>query len=314
MKIKRMVFSLWVIMLIACHPSGQHRYQGYVEGENIYLASPNAGILQKLFVRRGESVHKGRLLFKLDEQPQQLIVKQREADLRQAKQTLIDLKKPRRTPEIEAIEARIAQAEAKRQLAELRVKRRKALYARHAIDKESVDEAIAAYEEQKQLKEQYEQDLALAKLGSREKQIEAQAARVQALNEQLQEAKWQLEQKTIKAPAAGIIYDTFYEEGEYVANQQPVLALLTPENVRIEFFVPVTELSHLHAGQNIQFICYSCNQESSAEINYISPEAEYVPPLVYSRENDDKIVFRVKARILQPESYKPGQPVTVLLR
>lgn len=301
------------MLLYGCDLSSGHSYQGYVEGENIYLSSPNGGILKKRFVDRGDAVEKDQVLFKLDADPQALLVKQRQAQLTQAQNTLKDLENPRRVPEISAIEAQIAQTQASIELAELRVKRRKELYKRNAIDKDALDAALANLTEQQQLKNQYEQNLALAKMGSRDEQIKAQKAQVLAITEQLKQAQWELDQKTVLAPAAGVIFETYYDEGEYVANQQPVLSLLTPEHVRIEFFVPVQELAHLQVNQKISFLCYGCQSKSTAVIDYISPEVEYVPPLVYSRENDDKLVFRVKANIEQPRLFKPGQPVTVYL-
>ncbi|QBR84633.1 HlyD family efflux transporter periplasmic adaptor subunit [Legionella israelensis] len=312
--IKRFLFfTLLTLLLLSCGKPKEHHYQGYVEGENVFLASPNSGVLEKLLVQRGERVGQGQMLFKLDSDPEQLLVKQRRAELIQAQQTLQDLKRPRRPPEIAAIKAQIKQTEARIKLAELVVKRRRELYERNATDKETMDEAVAEYEELQQLKAQYQANLALAQLGSRERQIKAQQALVESLEEKLQEAKWQLAQKSLSAPANGFIFDTFFREGEFVGTQQPVLALLPPENIRIEFFIPVDHLSKIYLRQKIAFKCYGCDKKSEATVSYISPEAEYIPPLVYSRENAEKLVFRIKARVAEPWMFKPGQPVTVIL-
>ncbi|ASQ47112.1 HlyD family secretion protein [Legionella clemsonensis] len=306
-------FPCILILLVGCGQSSQHRYQGYIEGENVYLASPNAGILKQLFVHRGDRVRKGQLLFQLDENPQALEVKQREADLIQAQKTLTDLEQPRRIPEIEAIKAQIEQTDARLKLAEIRVRRMEALYAKQAIDKDSVDAAIAHYQEQQQLKAQYESNLQLARLGSRNEQIKAQQAQVISLEARLKEAQWQLAQKRRYAPADGYIFDIYYRVGEFVGSQQAVLSLLPPENVRVQFFVPVEDLPQFKRGQKIKFLCFGCSQLSTAIIDYISPEAEFIPPLVFSRENKNKLVFRIKARIEQPDKFKPGEPVTVIL-
>lgn len=309
---KKFLSLVFLIGLAACHRD-EHRYQGYVEGENIYLASPYSGILTQLFVHRGDPVKKGERLFELDMNPQVLVVKQDEASLLQAQKVLSDLEKPRRTPEIEAIRAQIEQTDARLKLAEIRVHRVEELYRKGAIDKDSVDAAISTYREQQQLKAQYESNLQLAKLGSRDEQIKAQQAQVLALTAKVNESKWQLEQKKMYAPDDGYIYDTYYRVGEFVGAQQAVLSLLSPKNVRIEFFVPVNVLPQIHRGQKIQFLCYGCSDRGTAVINYISPEAEFIPPLVYSRENDNKLVFRIKAQIEQPNAFKPGQPVSVIL-
>lgn len=314
MKANCWITILLTLLLLGCGNGNERSYQGYVEGENIYLASPYSGILEQLAVKRGQSVTQGQLLFKLDPSPQSLTIKQYQSDLQQAKDVLQDLKNPRRTQEIAAIEAQIEQVNAQLQLAQIRVGRNQKLYEKQAVDKDRLDEAIALYEQQKQLKAQYESNLALARLGSRDEQIKAQEAQVKAVAARLSEAEWQLAQKTLYAPAAGLIFDTFYREGEFVANQQAVLALITPENVHIEFFVPVEELAHVRTGDAILFTCMGCEKNYPATISYISPEAEYAPPLIYSRENQDKLVFRIQAAMTSFNQFKPGQPVTVILK
>lgn len=313
MKIIYFVMLSFAGLLLSCGHSGEHRYQGYVEGENIYLASPYSGILEKLAVQRGQQVSQGQFLFQLDPEPQTQAIAQYQSDLQQAQNLLQDLKNPRRVQEIEAIEAQIEQVEAQLKLADIRVSRNRKLYEKQAVDKDRLDEAVALYEQQKQLKAQYEANLALAKLGSRDEQIKAQQAQVNSIAARLSEARWQLAQKTIYAPAAGIIFDTFYRQGEFVGPQQAVLALLTAQNVHIEFYVPVEELTHLKVGKAIQFICMGCDKQEQATVSYISPEAEYAPPLVYSRDNQDKLVFRIQATLASFNQYKPGQPVTVII-
>ncbi|WP_019215981.1 HlyD family secretion protein, partial [Legionella tunisiensis] len=118
---------------------------------------------------------------------------------------------------------------------------------------------------------------------------------------------------TVYAPNDGYIFDTYYREGEFVGSQQAILSLLPPNNVHIEFFVPVEALTQLRRGQEISFLCDGCMKTSQATINYISPEAQYIPPLVYSRDNNDKLVFRIKAKLRYPDEFKPGQPVSVFL-
>ncbi|WP_133140508.1 HlyD family secretion protein [Legionella genomosp. 1] len=310
---KFFLILLTIGSLIACHQSQERQIQGYVEGENIYLASPYSGILETLAVQRGQMVKKGDLLFQLDKNPEFLQIKQFEADLQQAKNLLKDLENPRRKPEIAAIQAQIEQTEAQIKLAEVRVRRYQELYRKQAASKDVLDEAVAVYQEQVKLKEQYESNLRLARLGSREEQINAQKAQIASFAERLSVAKWQLEQKRLYAPADGLIFDTYYRVGEFVGSQKAVLSLLTPANVRIEFFVPVELLAALKVGQKIEFLCDGCRTRAQALISYISPEAQYIPPLVYSRENTDKLVFRIKADLREFNEFKPGQPVTVFI-
>ena len=313
MKINALNILIMMAILSGCNNSEPHQYQGYVEGENIYLAVPFSGNLSKVLVQRGQHVNAGDLLFKLDDNPEALTVKESSASLLQAKQVYKDLISARRQPEIDAISAQIGQADAQIALAALRVKRNQELYVKHAIDKDSVDASVEHYQELTHLKAQYEANMSLAKMGSREHQIKAQQEQISALVAKLDQAQWELMQKSVFAPAEGVIFDTYFKLGEFVGVQQPVASLLTPANILIEFFVPAEGLAGLHVGKKITFDCDGCNKNNQAAIQYISPEAEYVPPLVYSRDNRDKLVFRVKASIHDAAKFKPGQPVVVMV-
>jgi HlyD family secretion protein len=309
-----LIFAL-ILPVTSCNNDGQHhQFAGYVEGENIYLASPFYGVLEQLAVHRGQKVKKGELLFHLDNNPQIINLGQVQAELEQANSTLADLKKPRRTPEINAIQAQIDQTNAQIKLADIRVSRYQKLYNKQATDKDSLDAALATLQQQQALKLQYESNLALAQLGSRDDQIIAQQKHIDTLTARYNEAKWELAQKTLYAPASGVIFDTYYRQGEFVAAQQSVLSILTPDNIRIEFFVPLEYLTKIKVGQKISFDCDGCAENNSAVISYVSPDAEYLPPLVYSRDNDSNLVFRIKAHIDNPLAFKPGQPVTVNLK
>ncbi len=307
------VIIIMVLLINGCNFNEKDQIEGYVEGENIYIASPFYGVLENLAVQRGDRVSKGTLLFSLDPNPQQMNINQAQADLAQALSVLADLKKPKRIQEIEAIEAQIAQTNAQITLADIRVSRYQKLVNKQASDKDSLDVALANLQQQKQLKTQYEANLALAKLGSRDDLIRAQQSQVDSLKAKIAIAQWELSQKTLYAPANGVIFDTYFRTGEYVTAQQPVLSLLTPENIRIEFFVPLEFLAKLKTGQKISFDCEGCAKNNPAVISYISPDAEFLPPLVYSRENNTKLVFRIKAQINSPVLFKPGQPVMVNL-
>ena len=307
-----MLYLICIIGLTACEPRYSH-VQGYVEGENIYLASQNPGNLIHLMIRRGQFVKKGDLIYQLDPNPQKISVLEALSEYNQAEHTLKDLILPRRQPEIDAIEAQIAQSAAQIKLADLRVARNQTLYSKHVMDLDTLDAAIERQTEALQLKAQYMANLALAQQGARSEQILAQDSIMKAQKEKLAQARWELAQKTQRAPADGLIFDTYFKEGEYVPAQKPVASLLSARQVRIDFFVSTVQLSLLKIGQEIGYTPYGSQKIQHAKVTYISPEAEYVPPLIYSRDNQENLVFRVKADLKHDFSVKPGQPVVVWL-
>jgi len=312
MSVRPFIFAFCIMILLGCHQP-KNQYQGYIEGENIYLTSPFAGALVQMIVHRGDQVKKGDLLFVLDPNPQQFDVNQEKALLSQAQATLADLKKSKRPPEIDAVKAQIEQTNAQMSLAAIRVKRNQILYDKHVMDKDTLDAATERLHEVTALKAQLEANLALAELAARPDVIRAQAFQLDALTAILHKMQWQQNQKSIYAPADGIIFDTYYRENEYVSAERAVAALLTHENTRIEFFVPLQQLADLHIGKSVAFSYETSTAMNKATITYISPEAEYMPPLVYSRDNSEKIVFRVKASVEHGERLIPGEPVMVTI-
>jgi HlyD family secretion protein len=129
------------------------------------------------------------------------------------------------------------------------------------------------------------------------------------------QANWRLDQLRRAAPAAGVIVDTLYREGEWVAAGSPVVRMLPPANIKVRFFVPQAELSRLPVGQEVTIRCDGCASTVAARVSYVATEPEYTPPIIYSNENRSKLVFMIEARPDEAEraALRPGQPVEVSL-
>lgn len=137
-------------------------------------------------------------------------------------------------------------------------------------------------------------------------------ARLEAAKQALIQLEKKLADAAPKAPTAGLIEDTFFRPGEFVTAGQPVLSLLPPENIKARFFVPQAEVPHLKVGQAVTLTCDGCAQPIAATINYISAEAEYTPPVIYSVGSRDKLMFMLEAKPNQFAEYlRPGLPVDV---
>lgn len=310
---KVLIFSLLisVVFLQACG-NKKNTYQGYVTGTNTYIAPQFEGTLKTLAVKKGDKVAKGELLFALDDKPQVFVLNETKALLQESISQLRDLSKPRRTQKLDIIRAKIKQVVAQINLAQLRKTRNQTLFDKKVLAKDSLDVAQEHLNELLAKKMQLESELELAKLGARPDIVEAKKSSIQSLKIKLQHLSWAMYSKVAYSPAAGLVYDTFYVEDELVTAAKPVVALLFPENIYIEFFVPFNQAKDLHVGQEIEYMFIGENNSSKiAKLIYISPEAEYVPPLVYSRDNADKIVFKIKAKPVNTDFLNPGTPVTV---
>ena len=290
---------------------GPLEVQGYVEGEYVYVGAPVAGRLETLQVARGTRVEAGAPLFQLDRSSEQPARDDAAARLARAEASLANLHKGRRPSEIASIEAQLAQAKAMLALSQTKLERRKPLA--DAVSREDGEEASAGYERDQARVAELQAELETAQLGARADEIEAAEAEVAAARAQLAQAEWRLGELSQAAPKAGLVVDTLYRPGEWVAAGAPVVSLLPSDNVKVRVFVPEPRLGAIEVGDEVQVRCDACAPDLAAEISVIAPEAEYTPPVIYSREMRAKLVYLVEARPRQPDALRPGQPVDVTL-
>jgi len=298
----------------ACTETKVSGYQGYVEGEYVLVAAPTAGRLDKRYVVRGVEVEAGAALFALETENEQAQRSEAEERVRSAEARATNLTAARRPTEIAAIVAQESQAAAARKLAASQLEQQQALYARGYISRASLDTARANFDREVARVAEIEAQLKTARAAiGRDKEIAAATAEVDAARAQLAQAEWRLRQRAIPAPSGGRIHDTFYSEGEWVGAGAPVVSLLPPGNVRIRFFVPETALGSVVVGQPVRANCDGCSAPIAAKVSYISKQAEYTPPVLYTREQRAKLVYLVEAR---PEAadaarLRPGQPLDI---
>ena len=312
---KRFHIVLLAGAIAGCGNQTNGTLQGYAEGEYLRVASPIAGQLARLHVARGTGVKTGEPLFALEQENEAAARRQAEEQLRQAEAQYRNLLTGKRPEEIEALRAQLAQAEASLTLSESNLRRQEELVRAKFVSKEAADTARSARDRDQGRVSELKAQLATAKLAARPDEIRAAQAATAAAREALAQAEWRLEQKSSRAPRDGQVTDTLYVQGEWVPAGSPVVALLPPANIKVRFFVPERVLGSVKTGQAVSVRCDGCEKPISAHISYISSQAEYTPPVIYSRENRAKLVFLVEARpeIGDATKLHPGQPVEVTL-
>jgi HlyD family secretion protein len=113
------------------------------------------------------------------------------------------------------------------------------------------------------------------------------------------------------APVSGTVQQIYFREGEMVPAQRPVLSIMPPGNMKVRFYVPEPELPKLAVGDEVRVACDNCAADLSAKIYFIATSAEYTPPVIYSLDERDKLVYLIQARPSRPDSLRVGQPISV---
>jgi HlyD family secretion protein len=317
MSFRLFVACLLSIHLSACEKAPADSWQGYVEGEYMLLASPYAGQLQKLYLRRGDRAEPGKPVFALEQENERAARLQAEEQLKSAEARLQNLQVGRRPPELETLREQLAQAKSARDLSASQLARQERLFKSGFIARSLYDEARTAFERDRARVAEVESQLetGLLPLG-RAGERKAAERDVAAAKAALAQAAWRVEQKSVAAPAAGLVQDTFFVEGEWVPAGRPVASVLPPGNVKARFYVPEPVLNSFQIGKAVQLACDGCGPPIAAKISFVSSQAEYTPPVLYSKESRAKLMFLIEARPSPADGAKlrPGQPVDVVLQ
>lgn len=310
----RLGLAAAALLAAGCGREARDVFQGYAEADFIDVATSEPGQLESLGAAKGDAIAAGAPLFALEAAREAAALRQAQEQLAAAQAQLQDLRQGRRPPEVDVVRAQLDQARAEATRAAAERERDAAQFASGGIAQAQLDRSQAAADASAARVRELERQLEVAQLPARTDQIAAQEAQAAAAQAAVEQAAWRLGQKTVVAPVAGQVFDVLYQPGEWVAAGRPVVRLLPPGNVKIRFFVPETALGALAVGQALAVRCDGCADEIPAKITYVSPEAEYTPPIIYSNETRSKLVFMVEARPLDGANLHPGQPLEVALR
>lgn len=301
--------------LIAGCGSAEPLAVGYVEGDYVLLAPTEVGQLSVVPVRRGAFVEKGATVAVMDDTDARIAVRQAEAGLAEAEAQLADLKEPKRPEEIAVLEAALASAKAEAAEAGRVLARTEGLSRRGIATQAELDKARTAKELAVTRVGQAEANLAVARLPARAEAIRAAARRRDQMEAALEQARWRLSERAITAPSAGRIDDVIRNAGDVAGPSAPVVSLLPDGGVKLKVYVPEAAFSGLEPDALLAVNCDGCASGLTARISYISPDPEFTPPVIYSLETRQKLVYLVEAR---PEgdarSLQPGQIVDVRLK
>ncbi|WP_417465294.1 HlyD family secretion protein [Kordiimonas sp.] len=270
-------------------------YTGYVEGEYILLAAPASGVLKSLDVQRGMRVVSGMRVFSLDTTAAEADLAQAQASHAKAVAELADMEKGARAEELSVRSAEIQEAEAALKNAELELTRQQQLEGSTAAVEARLDAARAARDQAKARVAALRSAFEVANLPARADRLDAARAALGEAQANVVKAERRLKEMAPEAPASAMVQDTYYQPGAWVPANKAVVSLLPDDRRKLRFFVPQADVTKLSVGTKVAFSCDGCTQGLTASVSFIAPEAEYTPPVIYSVESREKLVFLIEA-------------------
>ena len=273
---RKLIVLMCIYLLNSCGDNVP-QYNGYIDADLTYLSSDFAGRLAMLDVSRGQSVHKNQLLFKLEQTNEYFGV------------AISRLNKKNLTSQKQEIMDQI-------HYNDINYHRTLLMRKQNAASQNDVDVV--------------KKDLDVLK-----SQLNAIEFQIKSSDVETADKNWQLQRKASYATDNGIIFDTYYTPEEFVQAGQPVLSLITKQHIKVIFFVSEKELSSILLNRKVSISSDGSPKLATGTINYISNIAQYTPPIIYSREERQELVFRVEAVLDNPNLNQVhlGQPVSLEL-
>lgn len=272
---KRSLLLGLALLVSACGERAVGVLQGYGEADYIYLSAQDPGVVRELMVREGDRVEAGARVFSLD--ADRLSYSAQSAEAQRA-----------------AAAAAVNTAQADATLAQRNFARGLELFERGFYPRARLDADRAS------------RDAANARLAQARREAGAAGAQTELAQERVSDLAG-------VAPLGGTIEQIFHRQGEVVNAGEPIAALLAPENMKVRFFAPEALLSQLGVGARVLVSCDGCGEARAATVSFVAREPQFTPPVIYSLDQREKLVFLVEARLDAPGPVRPGMPVDVRL-
>lgn len=278
-------------VLSSCAPTPQDAtLQGYGEAKLTYVAAEDGGRISSALIREGARVRAGEVLFELDPDRQAFAAAAARA---QADAALA------RTQNAGALAQAVRRAEADADIAARTLARTRALAAEGIVSPARLDADRARAQAA---------DAALAQARA-ERAAAQRDTRGAAASAAL--AAHRVADARVRAPSDGVIQTIYRRPGEVVAPGAPLASMITPDGLRVRFFAPQALLMRLAPGAPVRFACDGCKPGLTGRVTYVASEPQFTPPIIYSREQREKLVFLIEATPDDPEAIRPGLPVDV---
>jgi len=160
----------------------------------------------------------------------------------------------------------------------------------------------------------YDRALSLSKTGSgTQAALDAAVSALRVAEARVVTSKTRLARRNGFAPVSGTVQQIYFREGETVPAQRPVLSIMPPGNMKVRFYVPEADLPKLAIGDEVRVSCDNCAADLTAKIYFLATTAEYTPPVIYSLDERNKLVYLVQARPSRPDVLRVGQPISVFI-
>ncbi|RBJ83518.1 HlyD family efflux transporter periplasmic adaptor subunit [Pseudomonas sp. MWU12-2534b] len=269
-------------------PEGLSMGNGRLEATEVQIASKIPGRLAEVRVNEGDKVLQGQLLARMDTRTLEAQRNQAEAEVLRARENL------------SAAEANVQLRQSEQLLANQELKRSQELFRRGFASQQLIDQQQARL------------TTGNAAVLAAQAQVAAVKAAIGAAQAQVAQLTSEIDDSSLRAPIDGIIQLRLAEPGEVLGAGGRVLLLIDPNDQYMNLYLPASVTGRLTVGDESRILLDALpNQPLPAKISFVAAKSQFTPKEVETRDERQKLVFRVKVRLTQPAAVpqaKPGMP------
>ncbi len=288
---------------------------GNIESTNVIVSSKVNGEIEKILYDEGQFVNEGDTVMTIDHETLQLQLDQAEAGVEAARAQLKLLRTGARKEDISQAEEGVRQAQVSFDLAKKDKERMESLHQSNSISQNQYDNAVAKFELAKAQLKSAEENLTKIKNLARPEEIQQAEANLNRQTAAAKLLKKSINDSYVQSPINGVIVNKFFERGETVTQMSSLFKVSDLREVNLIIYVSEEELGKVKLGQtaDVSVDAYP-DKKYSGKVIYISPEAEFTPKNIQTKDERTKLVFAVKLRVENPDyELKPGMPADAVV-
>lgn len=277
---------------------------GRIEATDIDIAAKIAGRIEKIFVGEGEFVKAGQPLVQMQTDTLEAQLNearaQREAAIHNAKaaEAQVSAKESEKAAAISTV----AQRQANWDAAHRRLERTEKL-ARDKVDtpQQLDDDRAAVNANDAAVKTaQAQVEAAQAAIEAARAQLVSARSNVAAAEATIARIEADIRDSALKAPRDGRVQYKIAQEREVLAAGGKVLNMVDLADVYMTFFLPEKQVGRVNMGTEARIILDAAPElVIPANVTFVSDVAQFTPKTVETKEERQKLTFRVKAHIPQ---------------
>ena len=288
---------------------------GTIEATQVDIRSEAAGRVLKLFFDEGDRPKPGDVLATIDQEKLELDLQTARGRLAEARARYEQLENGFRKEDVQKAREALQEAEILYNNARREHDRMQQLFASKVAPEESRDTVETNYKAAARRYERAKQDYQMLQSGYRAEDIAAGKAVVESAQAAVDLAGRRVKDATVVSPCRGVVSERYVEVGELVSAGSMLFSIIDLQDIWIMAYVSERNLGKVKLGQSASVSIDSFPERAfPGKVVFISPEAEFTPKNIQTREERVKLVYGVKVRLQNAEEIlKPGMPADVTI-